>query len=148
MFCLKLEMQINNVQVKCWCFTSKTPPNDVNSHRLCTKSELKIVLYYSRISEALFFLHVLGMCLKVWNVCLLRLLKQIKWITQEIEVIGNQDNISREYVHLNIRANCIMFKLFWERTVCYFTNSENMSVISNNSYEKIDIYNQFFVTYC
>jgi hypothetical protein len=34
-------------QVKCWCCTSKTPPNDVNS-----QSALKIVLYYSLISEA------------------------------------------------------------------------------------------------
>jgi hypothetical protein len=42
-----MEIISNIQQVNCWCCTSKTPPNVVNS-----QSALNIVLFYSWISEA------------------------------------------------------------------------------------------------
>jgi hypothetical protein len=131
-----LLVQSNEVieQVKCWCCTSKTPPNDVNSHRWCTKSELKIVLYYSWISEALiiffsmflvsWYVSEIMKCLSVATMIETSCRSKINWITSKVKMIGKLKISSRQNVpgicpfrywcellnvRMTLRTNCLLF---------------------------------------
>jgi hypothetical protein len=82
-----------------------------------------------------FFLHVLGMCLKFWNVffcCAGR--SKIKWITKEIEMIGLLKINTRQYVpricpfkylcelhnvQMILRTNCLLFYKKQKYVKCY-----------------------------